>query len=69
MAGDDRQAAVHRISAASCFQQAKEHFRAITLLRAALAGDFPPLYRERVDKQLRRIRLEAKKQLNETLTT
>ncbi|MCI0462719.1 MAG: hypothetical protein L0Z62_37700 [Gemmataceae bacterium] len=34
----DQEAAVHRISAASCYQQAGELAKAINLYRAALAG-------------------------------
>jgi hypothetical protein len=39
--GRDREAAVHRISAASCYQSAGELGKAINLYRAALAGPLP----------------------------
>jgi hypothetical protein len=37
----DQEAAVHRISAASCYQNAGERAKAINLYRAALAGPLP----------------------------
>ena len=37
----DQEAAVHRISAASCYQHAGELAKAINLYRAALAGPLP----------------------------
>jgi hypothetical protein len=36
--GEDREAAVHRISAACCYQKAGDPSRAANLYRAALAG-------------------------------
>jgi uncharacterized protein HemY len=38
--GDQREAAVHRISAASCYQKAGDPSRATNLYRAALAGRY-----------------------------
>jgi hypothetical protein len=39
--GRDQEAAVHRLSAASCYEHAGELARAINLYRAALAGPLP----------------------------
>ncbi len=39
--GRDREAAVHRLSAASCFEKAGDLSRAANLYRAALAGTLP----------------------------
>jgi tetratricopeptide (TPR) repeat protein len=46
------EAAVHRVSAASCYQQLGEYARAVTLLRAALSASLPAPYRQRVEEQL-----------------
>lgn len=67
LVGDEVEAAVHRVSAASCYDEAGEHFRAITLLRAALAADLPGPYRERVAKQLRRTRTRASKVMEQQM--
>jgi hypothetical protein len=37
ISGDEVEAAIHRVSAASCYRQIGEHFRAMTLLHAATA--------------------------------
>jgi hypothetical protein len=42
----DQEAAVHRISAASCYQHAGELAKAINLYRAALAGPLPEQTRQ-----------------------
>jgi hypothetical protein len=48
----DREAAVHRISAASCYQQARELGKAINLYRAALAGPLPEHTRKETEGRI-----------------
>jgi hypothetical protein len=48
----DREAAVHRISAASCYQHAGELAKAINLYRAALAGPLPEHTRKETEQLL-----------------
>ena len=50
--GRDREAAVHRISAASCYQKAGEWSRAANLYRAALADSLREDTRRQVQKML-----------------
>jgi hypothetical protein len=52
MAQKDDEAAVHRVSAASCFQKAGEFSRAANLYRAALAGPLRPETRKEVEHLL-----------------
>jgi hypothetical protein len=47
-----QEAAVHRISAASCYQHAGELARAINLYRAALAGPLPAHTRQETEQLL-----------------
>jgi hypothetical protein len=53
-AGREREAVIHRVSAASCREQLGEHGRAVTLLRAALSVPLPEEYRRMVEQQLAR---------------
>jgi hypothetical protein len=46
----DQEAAVHRISAASCYQHAGELAKAINLYRAALAGPLPEHTRKEAEQ-------------------
>lgn len=48
----DQEAAVHRLSAASCYQQAGELAKAINLYRAALAGPLPENTRNEAEQLL-----------------
>jgi hypothetical protein len=48
----EQEAAVHRISAASCYQHAGELARAINLYRAALDGPLPELTRKETEQFL-----------------
>lgn len=48
----NQEAAVHRISAASCYQHAGELARAINLYRAALAGPLPEHTRTETEQVL-----------------
>ena len=50
--GRDREAAVHRISAASCYQKAGDPSRAANLYRAALAGPLRGATRRDVRRML-----------------
>jgi hypothetical protein len=50
--GREQEAAVHRISAASCYQQAAEWSQAVNLYRAALAGPLPDHTRADVQRFL-----------------
>jgi hypothetical protein len=50
--GREQEAAMHRISAASCFQKASEFSRATNLFRAALAGPLRRETRQEVERML-----------------
>ena len=50
--GRELEAAVHRVSAASCYQNAGDLIRAVNLYRAALAGPLRDDTRQEVDKML-----------------
>src|SRR4051794_17265858 len=50
--GHDLESAVHRISAASCYQKAGEPSRATNLYRAALAGPLRDVTRGEVEQML-----------------
>jgi hypothetical protein len=50
--GDQHEAAVHRVSAASCYQQAGDPSRATNLYRAALAGPLRAVTRKDVERML-----------------
>ena len=50
--GRELEAAVHRVSAASCYQKAGDLIRAVNLYRAALAGPLRDDTRQEVDKML-----------------
>ena len=62
-AGQRREAAIHRVSAASCHQKIRQFTRAVTLLRAALSGPLLEDYQNRVEKDLTRCLAQAKKEL------
>src|SRR5437016_14249277 len=50
--GDDLEAAVHRISAASCYEKAGDPSRATNLYQAALAGPLRDVTRKEVEQML-----------------
>jgi len=50
--GDNLEAAVHRISAASCYQKAGDLSRATNLYRAALAGPLRDVTRKEVEEMV-----------------
>ena len=62
--GQQREAAIHRVSAASCQEKVGQYVRAVTLLSAALAVDLPEDYRARVEKQRKRCLAQARKELS-----
>lgn len=64
--GQDLEAAIHRVSAASCQEKLGQYTRAVTLLRAALAGPLPDDYRARVGQLLTRCLSRAQKELRRT---
>jgi len=53
-AGREREAVIHRVSAAACREQLGEYARAVTLLRAALSTPLPEEYQRIVAQQLAR---------------
>ena len=50
--GQEHEAALHRVSAASCCERLGQYARAVTLLRAALPANLPEEFRTRVERQL-----------------
>ncbi len=59
----DLEAAIHRVSAASCHEKLGQYARAATLLRAALAAPLQDDYRIRVEEQRSRCLAQAQKEL------
>ncbi len=66
-AGQEREAAIHRVSAASCCEKLGQYARAVTLLHAALSSPLPEDYRARVEDQLARMLIRAQKEVARTL--
>jgi tetratricopeptide (TPR) repeat protein len=64
--GREQEAGVHRVSAASCYEQLGEYAQAVTLLRAALSAPLPDDYRHKVEKQVARCLRQAQKELRRT---
>jgi hypothetical protein len=62
-AGREQEAAVHRVSAASCYEPRGEWARTMTLLRAALSTPIGEDSRGRVEEQLSRCLAQARKNL------
>jgi hypothetical protein len=65
-AGQGQEAAIHRVSAASCHEKLGQLSRAVTLLGAALSAPLPEEYRARVEQQRARCLAGARRQLNGT---
>lgn len=59
----EREAAIHRVSAASCHEKIGAYPRAVTLLSAALAADLPGEFRTAAQKQHLRCLTAARKEL------
>ena len=64
--GQEQEAAIHRVSAASCQEKLGQLARAVTLLRAALSAPLSEEYRARVERQRARCLAGARRQLNGT---
>jgi hypothetical protein len=62
--GQELEAAIHRVSAASCCEKLGQFVRAVTLLRAALSGPLHDAYRTRVARLLARCLAGAQKELS-----
>lgn len=62
--GRDREAAVHRISAASCYRKAGKLNRAVNLYHAALAGPLP----EETQRQVQQMLADCLAQLSRSAT-
>jgi tetratricopeptide (TPR) repeat protein len=58
-AGREQEAVMHRVSAASCYEQVGEYARAVTLLRAALSAVASGEYRRRIEQHLARCLIKA----------
>jgi tetratricopeptide (TPR) repeat protein len=54
---------LHRVSAASCYEQLGQYARAVTLLRAALSATITDAYRREIEKQLARGLIRAHKEI------
>jgi hypothetical protein len=63
--GQEREAAIHRVSAASCLEKLGQHARAVTLLHAALSVPLPEDYRARIEQQLASSLAQAQKELSQ----
>jgi len=61
--GQELEAAIHRVSAASCCERLRQFTRAVTLLRAALSGPLREEYRARIEELLARCLTQAQKDL------
>jgi len=64
----EQEAAIHRVSAASCYQKLGQYARAVTLLHAALSAILPDDYRSRIEQQLSRCLTQVQKGLRRTAT-
>ena len=62
-AGRAQEAAVHRVSAASCYEQLEEYTQAVTLLRAALSVPLTDDYRRNIEQRLAYCLAQALKEL------
>lgn len=66
--GQELEAAIHRVSAASCYEKLGEYVRAVTLLRAALSAPLENDYRGRVERLLARCLKQGQKELRRVST-
>ncbi|HPM84186.1 MAG TPA: hypothetical protein PLF81_25960 [Candidatus Anammoximicrobium sp.] len=60
-----QEAAVHRVSGASCYARLGEPARAVTLLRAALSAPLPDDYRSQIERQLADVLAETQRGLRQ----
>jgi hypothetical protein len=63
-AGQELEAAIHHVSAASCHEKLAQYVQAVTLLRAALAGPLDGDYHSQVERLLRACLNKARKELD-----
>jgi hypothetical protein len=63
--GQQLEAAIHRVSAASCYEKLRQYTRAVTLLRAALAAPLYDGHRARLEQQLASCLVQAQKELRQ----
>jgi len=66
--GQEHEAAIHRVSAASCFEKLGQYARAATLLRAAISAKLPGDHRARLEHQLARCLARIPKELADAVT-
>ena len=59
------EAALHRVSGASCYARLGQPARAVTLLRAALSSPLPDDYRTQVERQLAAVMAETQRGLRQ----
>jgi hypothetical protein len=64
--GQEQEAALHRVSDASCQEKLGQLSRALTLLRAALSAPLSEEYRARIERQRARCLAGARRQWNGT---
>ena len=62
--GQEREAATHRVSAASCYEKLGQYARTVTLLGAGLAADLPDDYRACVEAQRVRCLARVRRELS-----
>ena len=62
--GQELEAAIHRVSAASCHEKLGQYVRAVTLLRAALSAPLHDDYRAGVEQLLAPCLAQVQKELN-----
>jgi hypothetical protein len=63
--GQELEAAIHRVSAASCYEKLGQYTRAVTLLRAALSAQLRDDYRARVEEHLACCLVQASRELKQ----
>jgi hypothetical protein len=61
--GQNLEAGIHRVSAASCHEKLGQYTRAVTLLRAALSAPLRDDYRARVEELLARCLAQVRNEL------
>src|SRR5262249_12559358 len=64
--GQELEAAIHRVSAASCCEKLRQYTRAVTLLKAALSAPLHDNYRAQVQKLFAGCLAQANKELSRT---
>jgi hypothetical protein len=62
----EREAGIHRVSAASCCEKLWQYVRAVTLLRAALSAPLTDEYRARIQQRIAGMLVQAQKELSRT---